>query len=87
MTKTTTVRRLDCGALARARYGSVGWECTGRDLTRLMDGPAGIPIVVPTRLVDLVLATHPSAPVMVPVPFEGGDHLHLVVAPEFVSKR
>jgi hypothetical protein len=70
---------LPCGALARYRYNDPGWTCDGTGLVKLVDGPKGIPFVVPEYAVEH-LAADPWLDVYRPEPFTGGDHFHAALA-------
>lgn len=66
--------------MTRPLASPLGWVCTGEDLTSVMRMGDGLPIVVPTALLDRVRAQG-GAPID-PQPFEGGEHLHFPIWPE-----
>lgn len=69
-----------CGA-TRPALMDAGWECTGRGLVVVFTarnyGIDNMPLVLPARALEII---DPEDWWDLPVrPFEGGDHLHMVV--------
>ena len=60
------------------RVKDPGWECTGEGLTVWMHA-MGRPVVAPTTWTARVLAQPWAEAFDEPVPFTGGDHLHMCV--------
>jgi hypothetical protein len=69
-----------CEAKPRTGYGPSGWVCTGEDLVKVMDGPDGVPVVVPRWAVPELMAEEWLADIYHPQPFAGGDHYHGVLS-------
>jgi hypothetical protein len=72
------MRGRGCQAQDRESFKESGWLCTGSALTVLIQGPDGLPCVLPDPMVPAALAQPWGRAYGPPVPFAGGDHYHLV---------
>jgi hypothetical protein len=68
-----------CQATPRVMRRNPGWRCTGDHLRVVLPArKSSPPVVCPAMLVPLLMQLTVGVP-YVDQPFEGGDHLHIVI--------